>query len=131
MRHVLILLVALMIGVLVATTPANKAAAGPLPAAIAAGPLPAAIAADLAPAMVEKVDYWHRYYRHHGYAPGAVVVVPAPVPDAPPPAVEVAPILVPVRPLSCGQYCPPVILPIAFKHSSSRPLTTLATLGNG
>lgn len=74
MRHVLILLVALMIGGLVATTPANKAAAGPLPAAIAA---------DLAPAMVEKVDYWHRYYRHHGYAPGAVVVVPAPVSDAP------------------------------------------------
>jgi hypothetical protein len=95
MRHVLILLVALMIGGLVATTPANKAAAGPLPAAITA---------DLAPAMVEKVDYWHRYYRHHGYAPGAVVVVPAPVSDAPPPAVEVAPILVPVRPLSCGQY---------------------------
>jgi hypothetical protein len=95
MRHVLILLVTLMIGGLVAITPANK---------VAAGPVPAAIAADPARGMVEKVDYWHRYYRQHGYAPGAVVVVPAPVPDAPPPAVEVAPILVPVRPLSCGQY---------------------------
>ena len=93
MRHILILLVALGIGGLIA--PANKAAASPLPAVTGA---------NLAPAMVQKVDYWHRYYRQHGYAPGAVVVVPAPVPDASLPAVEVAPILVPVRPLSCGEY---------------------------
>lgn len=91
MRHVLILLAALVIGGLVAITPAIKAAARPVPV-------------DLAPGMVQRVDYWHRYYRHHGYPPGAVVVVPAPVPDAPPPVVEAAPILVPVRPLSCGQY---------------------------
>ena len=89
MRHVLILLVALMIGGLIA--PANKAAAGPLPAVTGA---------NLAPAMVQKVDYWHRYWRHHGYGPDVVVVPDVDV-AAPPVIVETLP---PPRPLSCGEY---------------------------
>jgi hypothetical protein len=93
MRNVVILLVALMAGGLVAGTFTRDAIAGPL---LAAG------AAKFTPGLVEKADYWRRYYRHYG-AP-AEIVVPAPVPDATPPVVGVAPVVVPVRPLSCGEY---------------------------
>jgi hypothetical protein len=52
--------------------------------------------------LVQKSDYWHRYYRQHGYPPPAVVPVPVPVA---PPALN-PPIVteVPVRPASCGEY---------------------------
>jgi hypothetical protein len=98
MRHVRFATMAFIAGVIV-SGPSSHAAPGPVLAATAG---------NVAGGMIQKVDYWHRYYRQHGYAPGTVVVipapVPAPVPDASPPAVEVAPILVPVRPLSCGEY---------------------------
>jgi len=65
-------------------------------------PVLAATAPNIAGGMIEKVDYWHRYYRRYGYPP-VTVPVPVPVPDAPP-VVGAAPLVVPVRPLSCGQY---------------------------
>jgi hypothetical protein len=52
--------------------------------------------------LVQKADYWRRYYRRHGYPP--VVVVPAPVPDAPPALNPPVVVEVPVRPASCGEY---------------------------
>ncbi len=93
MRNVVILFVALMAGGLVAGTFAREAIAGPIPEAGAA---------KFTSGLVEKADYWRRYYRRYG-AP-AEIVVPAPVPDASAPVVGVAPVLVPVRPLSCGEY---------------------------
>jgi hypothetical protein len=61
-----------------------------------------ALAVKGATPLVQKTDYWHRYYRQHGYPPPAVV--PAPVVVAPaalnPPVVSE----VPVRPASCGEY---------------------------
>jgi hypothetical protein len=68
-----------------------------------AGPLPAVSAFAAAPSAVEKVDYWRRYYRNHGYYPGQVVVVPPVVVEE---GVLNAPtvMIVPVRPVSCGQF---------------------------
>jgi len=52
--------------------------------------------------LVQKVDYWHRYYRQHGYPPPPVVPVPVPVP---PPALNPPVVMeVPLRPASCGEY---------------------------
>jgi hypothetical protein len=93
MRPFVILLVALVTAGLVA---------GPLTRQVSAGPMPAVGAAKFTPGLVEKADYWRRYYRRYG-AP-AEIVVPAPVPDATAPGVEGAPPPVPVRPLSCGEY---------------------------
>lgn len=97
MRPMLIAMLAFIAGILVFSAPSHAAP----------GPILAATAGNVAGGMVQKVDYWHRYYRQHGYAPGAVAVVPAvpvvPVPQATAPVV-VAPVLVPVRPASCGQY---------------------------
>jgi hypothetical protein len=93
MRNVVILLVALVAGGLVAGTLTRDAIAGPAPAVGAV---------KFTSGLVERADYWRRYYRRYG-AP-AEIVVPAPVPDATAPAVEAAPVLVPVRPLSCGEY---------------------------
>ena len=52
--------------------------------------------------LVQKADYWHRYYRQHGYPPPAVV--PVPVPDAPPALNPPIVTEVPLRPASCGEY---------------------------
>jgi hypothetical protein len=96
MRHILIAMMACLAGIL-AFGVSSQAAPMPVRATIA----PTAVAG-----MIQKVDYWHRYYRQHGYPPAvAVPVVPAPVPVAPPVVVEGAPVIVvPVRPISCGQY---------------------------
>lgn len=71
---------------------AGHADAGAIP------PLPLKAAAPL----VQKVDYWHRYYRQHGYPPPAVV--PVPVPVAPPALNPPVVMVVPVRPASCGEF---------------------------
>lgn len=71
------------------------------PSGAVAGTVPA-IAVGTAAPLVQKADYWHRYYRQHGYPPPAVVPVPVPVA---PPALN-PPIVteVPLRPASCGEY---------------------------
>jgi hypothetical protein len=70
------------------------AAASAMPA------LPSGLHADQAAPLVEKAGYWKRYWRRHGYAPGLV-----PGADADEAVVvEDGPILVPLRPASCGQY---------------------------
>ena len=95
MRHALIVSLALIAGFILL---------GPTPGNAAQGLAPARAAWDIAPGAMVKVDYWRRYYRRHGYDP---------VPDGPPPIiVEEAPavlteprvMIVPVRPVSCGQY---------------------------
>lgn len=50
--------------------------------------------------LLQKADYWHRYYRQHGYPPPAVVPVPVAPPALNPPIVTE----VPLRPASCGEY---------------------------
>jgi hypothetical protein len=50
--------------------------------------------------LVQKVDYWNRYYRRHGYPPPTVVPVPVAPPALNPPIVTE----VPLRPASCGEY---------------------------
>jgi hypothetical protein len=96
MRHILIAMMAFIAGILAFGVSSHATP----------GQVLAATAPNAAGGMIQKVDYWHRYYRQHGYSPPvAVPVVPAPVPVAPPVVVEGAPmIVVPVRPISCGQY---------------------------
>jgi hypothetical protein len=74
-------------------------AAGPNHADAAA--IPALTGKSAAP-LVQKADYWHRYYRQHGYPPPAVV--PAPVVVAPPALNPPIVAEVPVRPASCGEF---------------------------
>lgn len=65
-----------------------------------AGPLPAISNTIVSPNAVEKTQYTRRQYRRmarRGYVPGAVVV-------APPAVVAPGPVIVPLRPTSCGQY---------------------------
>jgi hypothetical protein len=66
-----------------------------------AGAIPLLSLKTAAP-LVQKADYWHRYYRQHGYPPPAVV--PAPVVVAPPALNPPIVAEVPVRPASCGEY---------------------------
>ncbi len=57
-----------------------------------------------APAMVEPAGYWRRYCRFHDCTGPDVVVVQ---PDTPPAAVADNPpvvAIVPVRPVSCGEF---------------------------
>jgi hypothetical protein len=65
-----------------------------------AAPAPGVHAGDIV-SLVEPVG-WRRYWRRHGYAPDAML---APAPGS---AVVVesadGPVLVPLRPASCGQY---------------------------
>jgi hypothetical protein len=97
MRHILIAMMAFLAGLLAFGVSSQAA---PMPVRAAAVPATTG--------LIQKVDYWHRYYRQHGYPPPAVVpVVPAvpAVPVVPAPVVEGAPVVVvPVRPISCGQY---------------------------
>jgi hypothetical protein len=66
-----------------------------------AGAIPPLLLKTTAP-LVQKADYWHRYYRQHGYPPPAVV--PAPVVVAPPALNPPVVTEVPLRPASCGEY---------------------------
>jgi hypothetical protein len=96
MRHVLTLMTAFIAGGMVLAI-----------APVTAAPLPAVGAWDSAPGGIVKVDYWHRYYRQHGYGPDAIpvpvpvpqVAVQAPIADAP-----VVVVLPPPRPASCGEF---------------------------
>ena len=83
----------LVIGLGLAAGP-NRADAGAIP--------PLSVKATTP--LVQKAEYWRRYYRQHGYPPP--VVVPAPVPDADAPPALNPPVVmqVPVRPASCGEY---------------------------
>jgi hypothetical protein len=94
MRQVLILVTIFMVGGIGPTL---------IPGRAEATPVPAAMSLTIAP-LVEKVDYWRRYYRRYGYPP-VVVPVPVPVPEVNAPALN-APIVVeiPARPASCGEY---------------------------
>lgn len=73
---------------------------GLAPHSAMAGPLPILTDLSVKSNVVEKTQYSRRYYRRQlrrGYVPGAVVVTP-------PVVVEGGPIIVPLRPTSCGQY---------------------------
>jgi hypothetical protein len=94
MRQILILMAAFMAGGMILGLAASHANAGPLPAVSAF---------DSSPSALVKVDYWRRYYRNHGYGPDTVIVTPPVVVQEGvlnPPTV----MIVPVRPVSCGQY---------------------------
>ena len=54
MRPMLIAMLAFIAGILVFSAPSHAAP----------GPVLAATAGNVAGGMVQKVDYWHRYYRH-------------------------------------------------------------------
>jgi hypothetical protein len=96
MRHVLTLMTALLAGGMVLAAAPGHATASPLPAFAASASVPGTIV---------KIDYWHRYYRQHGYGPDAIpvpvpqVAVQAPIADAP-----VVVVLPPPRPASCGEF---------------------------
>jgi len=68
-----------------------------------AGPLPALSASILTPTLIEKAGYWNRYCKFNDCTGDANVDV-----DVTPPAgvTENPPIvaIVPVRPVSCGEY---------------------------
>ena len=92
MRYVRELSAGFVVNGLVLAAAPNDAGAGPVPP----------IAVKTAAPLVQKVDYWHRYYRQHGYPPPAVVPVPVPfvAPALNPPVV----MEVPLRPASCGEF---------------------------
>lgn len=94
MRHIVIAMMAFLAGLLA------------LGVSSQAAPMPVRGATVRATAgLIQKVDYWHRYYRQHGYPPPAVVPVVPAVPVTPAPVVEGAPVVVvPARPISCGEY---------------------------
>jgi hypothetical protein len=72
---------------------------GLAPRVAVAGPLPAVADLTVNAGAVEKAQYSRRYYRklrRQGYVPGTVVV--------PPVVVQEGPVLVPLRPTSCGEY---------------------------
>jgi hypothetical protein len=71
-----------------------------------AGPVPAVSAPVVAQAVIEKTGYWKRRWRN-GYGPDVVlpdadvdVDVDVTVPGETPPVIAI----VPVRPVSCGEY---------------------------
>jgi hypothetical protein len=98
MRQILTFMVAFLAGGMVLAAVGSNAIASPLPALAAAAGVPGTIV---------KIDYWHRYYRQHGYGPDAIPVpvpvpqveVQAPIADAP-----VVVVLPPPRPASCGEF---------------------------
>lgn len=95
MRPMLIAMLAFIAGILVFSAPSHAA-----PGPVLAQPPGTSLAGWSRRSIIGTAII-------HGYAPGAVAVVPAvpvvPVPQATAPVV-VAPVLVPVRPASCGQY---------------------------
>ena len=72
----------------------------------AAGPLPAVSASILQPTLIEKAGYWKRYCKFNDcdgpdvVLPDADVDVNVTVPALNPPIIAI----VPVRPVSCGEY---------------------------
>lgn len=95
MRQILILMTAFMAGGVIL---------GLAPSHANAGPVPAVSAFDAAPSAIEKVDYWRRYHRRYGYGPDENVVTPPVVVEEAPVLNEPTVMIVPVRPVSCGQY---------------------------
>jgi hypothetical protein len=97
MRHLLTLTAAFTVGAMVMAAE---------PRGAAAGPVVSAIDLNAAPTAVENVGYWRRYCRRYGCPPYAVPEVDVDV-DGPPVVVEEGPVVMPVvplRPLSCGEY---------------------------
>jgi len=102
MRHVLIAMLAFIVGIIVSGT-SSHAAPGP---GLTAPP------STVTGSVVQKVQLFpRRYYRRYGYGPYAVpppvVVVPPAVAVVPPAVVEVPEavvVLPPPRPASCGEY---------------------------
>lgn len=91
MRRSLVFLMIALVGLFIV---------GLAPRGAMAGPLPAAADLTVKSGVVEKVQYSRRYYRQlrrQGYVPGAVVVTP-------PMVVQEGPVIVPLRPTSCGEY---------------------------
>jgi hypothetical protein len=89
MRH---LCLAAALGGLAIVSFAPSAPAAPAPGAYASGHA----------SLVEPAGYWRRYWRRNGYPPDMA-------PDAAPDSAVVmesedGPVLVPLRPTSCGQY---------------------------
>jgi hypothetical protein len=82
-----------VIGLGLAAAP-NQASASPVPSFAVNAPAP----------LVQKVDYWRRYYRRHGYPPVVVVPAPIPVADALPALTPPVVMVIPVRQASCGEY---------------------------
>ncbi len=66
-----------------------------------AAPAPGVTAGVDSGQLVEKAGYWRRYWRRNGYPPDAA---PGLAPDSEIVVGEDGPILVPLRPASCGQY---------------------------
>jgi hypothetical protein len=81
MRHALIAMMAFIAGIIVSGAPSHAAP----------GPVLEATAGDVSGGMIQKVDYWHHYYRRHGVDDWRRYY------RRPPP-------LEPVRPLSCGEF---------------------------
>jgi hypothetical protein len=76
---------------------------GGAPDKATAGPVPTVAGWNTASPTIEKIGYLRRYYRRYGYGPDVEVVVPPVVVEEGvlnPPTV----MIVPVRPVSCGQY---------------------------
>jgi hypothetical protein len=101
MRYGLLLMTALILGGMAWSAPVAAAPLSP-PAARTFGP---------SPVTVERIGYWKRYCRFHDCTgPDVVVVQPTTPPAAattpPVVATENPPIvaIVPVRPMSCGEF---------------------------
>lgn len=78
---------------------------GDAPDKASAGPVPAVATWNTASPAIEKIGYLRRYYRRNGYGPDVEVVVPpVVVEEAPGVLSEPMVMIVPVRPVSCGQY---------------------------
>jgi len=63
-----------------------------------AASLPGVASPSATPALVERVDWRRRYYRRHGILPPGPTVTGEVV------ATEDGPVIVPLRPASCGEY---------------------------
>lgn len=93
--------------ILIAAFVAGAIGLGVAPDKATAGPVPAVAAWSTASPTIEKIGYRRRYYRRNGYGPDVeveVVVPPVVVEEAPGVLSEPMVMIVPVRPVSCGQY---------------------------
>ena len=76
-----------------------------LPASAASLPAPAASAFAPSPVLVETVGYWRRYCRFNNCTgPDVVVTTPAPTTTIVTPENPPIIAIVPVRPVSCGEF---------------------------
>ena len=72
-----------------------------------AAPSPQVAAGASGASLIEPVGYWRRYCRYNDCTGTNVVVVPTPAVPAPPAVVPGSPpviAVVPVRPVSCGEF---------------------------